>query len=339
MTVPSLLKRWNRLQSGYDSSAQAYTSLSMHLSDKMEKWLQEDVDAQANRHVPPSAMDIYDTDKGKAPSLATIQQQLMVEEIGDCSIRGQTSWISYGIRIQDMQLAIRYQLQSQGPQLTMEDAQIIENKWMCLQKLIDMFEYQADAFLFNHKLSENDLMSHLGDYSEYDHADDLDDSGVPGYSDAPHPTHYHDVYNSGESGTNAEDITILLPSSLGWEWCLSHGHETLAVKESKLRFAQATDSIHRIRLALGFKSALFRSQVRHAHMQKTKSWAWSAVHGVDAMVYAHAQNYSMARDAYIKVRDPSVNATELPPLQLTDLRVNTAILGAKQQGQWNRQLP
>ncbi|KAF8267462.1 hypothetical protein EI94DRAFT_1700962 [Lactarius quietus] len=263
----------------------------------------------------------------------------MVEEIGDCSICGQTLWISYGIRIQDMQLAIRYQLQSQGSQRTTEDAQIIENKQMCLQKLIDMFEYQADAFLFNHKLSENVLMSHLGDYSEYDHADDLDDSGVPGYLNALHLTHYHDVYNSGESGTNTEDITILLPSSLGWEWCLHHGHESLAVKESKLCYAQATDSIHRIRLALGFKSALFQSQVRHACTQKTKSWAWSAVHGVDVTVHAHAQNYSMARDAYINVWDPYGKATELPPLHLTDLCVNTAILGAKQQGQQNKQLP
>jgi hypothetical protein len=37
--------------------------------------------------------------------------------------------------------------------------------------------------------------------------------------------------------------------------------KSLAAKEAKLRHAQAGDSIHRIRLALGFKSALFRTQV------------------------------------------------------------------------------
>jgi hypothetical protein len=66
-------------------------------------------------------MDIYDTvqDKGvdlnldsictrfictyKAPSRATIQQELMVEEIGDHSVRGQTSWLSSGLKIQETQ--------------------------------------------------------------------------------------------------------------------------------------------------------------------------------------------------------------------------------------------
>jgi hypothetical protein len=44
-------------------------------------------------------------------------------------------------------LAIRYQLRSPGSRLTMEEAQILENKRNRLQKLIDMFERQADAYL------------------------------------------------------------------------------------------------------------------------------------------------------------------------------------------------
>jgi hypothetical protein len=39
----------------------------------------------------------------KAPSRAEIQQQLIVEESEDHSIRGQTSWISWGLKIQEMQ--------------------------------------------------------------------------------------------------------------------------------------------------------------------------------------------------------------------------------------------
>ncbi len=65
-------------------------------------------------------MDIYDTVKQKgvdtepgyyspgscifqAPSCAAIQQQLIVEESRDHSIRGQTTWISCGLKIQEMQ--------------------------------------------------------------------------------------------------------------------------------------------------------------------------------------------------------------------------------------------
>jgi hypothetical protein len=39
----------------------------------------------------------------QAPSCAAIQQELMQEEIGNTSIRGQTSWIACGLRIQEMQ--------------------------------------------------------------------------------------------------------------------------------------------------------------------------------------------------------------------------------------------
>jgi hypothetical protein len=47
----------------------------------------------------------------------------------------------------------------------------------------------------------------------------------------------------------------------------------------------------------------------------------------------------MARDAYLKVQDAFGDSPELPPLRLVDLRVNTAVLGAAQVGQRNKQLP
>jgi hypothetical protein len=39
----------------------------------------------------------------EAPSQADIQKELIAEETGDYSIRGQTSWISCGLKIQEMQ--------------------------------------------------------------------------------------------------------------------------------------------------------------------------------------------------------------------------------------------
>jgi hypothetical protein len=239
-------------------------------------------------------------------------------------------------------LAIRYQLRSQGSQLTIEEAQVLENKRNRLQKLIDMFGHQADSFLLNHRPTDDVPTLYMGDYAEYDHVDDMDDSGIPKPSHTAPSGHHHRPYPSdgdGMEGPSAEDIPLLLPSSLGWEWCASHGITSLAMKEAKLRYAQANDSIHRIRLALGFKSALFRTQVRGAQTQQTKTRAWTAIHSIETTVHEHARNYSMARDAYLKVQNPSRDSSELPRLQLTDLRVNTAILGASQTGQWNTQLP
>ncbi|KAH8995501.1 hypothetical protein EDB86DRAFT_2829415 [Lactarius hatsudake] len=318
--VPSLLKHWKHLGPGLDASSKAFESLSEHFKEKTQQWLKEDIAAQTDRGTDPSSMDIYDTVKQKAPSRAEIQLQLMVEEDGDHSICGETSWISCGLKIQEIQLAIRYQLWSHGMN-TIEESQIIENKRIHLQKLVDMFSHQADAFLLHHQPIDDAPIPSLGDYAEYDHVDDMDDSLAPRSK-----AQVSDI--SGMEGTNAEDIPILLPSTLGLDWCIQHGVQSLAIKEAKL-----------IRLALGFKSALFQTQVRSARTQKTKTRAWTAVQNVDTTVHEHAQNYGMARDAYIKVQQASDGSLELPPLHATDLRVKTTILGAAEVGQRNTQLP
>jgi hypothetical protein len=61
--------------------------------------------------------------------------------------------------------------------------------------------------------------------------------------------------------TNPEDFPIPLPSSAGWDWCVAHCHMSLAAKEAQLCVAQANQLIHNICLALGFKSAIFHTQV------------------------------------------------------------------------------
>ncbi|KAH9012335.1 hypothetical protein EDB85DRAFT_1877780 [Lactarius pseudohatsudake] len=140
-------------------------------------------------------------------------------------------------------------------------------------------------------------------------------------------------------GTNPEDFLVLLPSSLGWEWCVRHGIQSLAGKEVQLRHAQASESIHEIRLALGFKSALFRTQVRPANSQQTKTRAWNAVHSVDTNVREHARIYSMARDACQSLRKAIPIPQDLPKLRSKDLCVETLVLGSEQTGQRNKQRP
>ncbi|KAF8266186.1 hypothetical protein EI94DRAFT_1803438 [Lactarius quietus] len=92
--VPSLLKRWKCFGNGLEASSKAYKALSEHFQSKTAQWLQEDKQAQEDRQTMPSLMDIYDTVKQKAD----IQTQLIMEEEGDHSIHGQTSWILCGLK-------------------------------------------------------------------------------------------------------------------------------------------------------------------------------------------------------------------------------------------------
>ncbi|KAH9009792.1 hypothetical protein EDB85DRAFT_2162272 [Lactarius pseudohatsudake] len=296
--VPSLLKRWRRMETGIDLSAEILDNLNKRFKAKTKRWLKAEKHAQSKRHEDPTAMDIYDTVTSKAPSHAEIQQQLISEESGDITTHGQTSWIACGIKIQELQLAIRYQLRAHGPKITTEEAQVIENKRSHLQKLIDMFEHQADSFFLHEPLADNSPISPLGDYEEYDHVDDLGSSEDTDDDHSVHALHHptpQALDGSGMDGINPEEFPVLLPSSLGWEWSdlLIHSRQ---------------------RPALGMP-----------------------VHIVDTNVNEHAWIYSLARDAYRKIRQASSIVQDLPKLHSKDLRVATLVLGSQQTGQRNEQ--
>jgi hypothetical protein len=67
--------------------------------------------------------------------------------------------------------------------MSKEESQVIENKRSHLQRLIQMFEHQADSYLLQHRATDDDPISPLGDYSEFDHVDNLD------ISEATNPIH------------------------------------------------------------------------------------------------------------------------------------------------------
>ncbi|KAF8271907.1 hypothetical protein EI94DRAFT_1697902 [Lactarius quietus] len=244
----------------------------------------------------PSSMDIYDTVKQKAPSQADIQTQLIMEEEGDHSICGQTSWICVGSRFRKCTSEWWFSSHTGGATSDRK---------------------QADGFLLHHGLMDNMSIPSLADYAEYDHIDDIDYFRVTAII----------AHTSNPSGMMGLILRISPHSSL-----------LQLDGNAKLFYAQATDSIHAIRLALGFKSALFQTLVRDARTQQTKTRAWKAIQNVDTTVHQHAQNYRMVRDAYENIKNLSQTSPELTALAPTDLQVNTAILGAAQKGQQNKQL-
>ncbi|KAN0138606.1 hypothetical protein V8E53_003594 [Lactarius tabidus] len=328
--VPSLLARWKRLEAGMDLSAETFQALSERFQANTKRWLKAERKAQSKRSGDSSAMDIYDTATAKFPTGAQTQQRLISEESGDSATHGQTSWIPSGIRIQELQLAIKHKLCTHKTELSVDDVQIIENKRSRLQTLINFFENQADTFLVHTTLVDNPLISLLDDYDEFDHTYD------DGSSSSPHHSPMAQDGSNMDTGS-PEDIPITLPSSFGWKWCVSHNAKSLAVKEAQLRHAQANDAIHQIRLTLGFKSALFRTHVRPANTQQTKTRAWNAIHNVDTTLTEHARIYSMARDAYRNLCNATNTMVELPSLRKEDLCVATLVLGSETTGQCNKQ--
>ena len=72
-----------------------------------------------------------------------------------------------------------------------------------------MFSHQSDAFILNYaSMDDSNPIISLDDYSEYDWADDIDDSGVPKPTEPAHPRQHHRQYVTDGSGPNAEDISL-----------------------------------------------------------------------------------------------------------------------------------
>jgi hypothetical protein len=236
-------------------------------------------------------------------------------------------------------LAIRYHLRSQGSRITAHELQTIDNRRTRLQEQIDLFDRQVNLFLLHQRPIDTSDIPPLGNYDQYDHADDPDAAGKSKERpQSPSPNPISRVSDgSGMDIFSPEDHPIILPSSLGWDWCIKNGVKSLAVKEAQLRHAQANGAIHCIRLALGFKSALFRTQVRTAKTQQTKTRAWTAINGVDTTVHEHARIYGMARDAFRNIRKGYPDGAELQQLYPKDLQVATLVLGSDEVGQRNTQ--
>ena len=236
-------------------------------------------------------------------------------------------------------LALKYQLQCHKSKLTPEETQVVENRQSRLQTLIDKFEHQADSFILHYQSTEIPTILSIPDYDQYDNYGYMNDPPVVGAMQASqykHKSTARALDDSGMDHPDPEGLPILLPSTLGWKWCADHGLKHLAVKEAELRLAQADESIHKIHLALGFKSAIFRTQVRSAKSQQTKSRAWNNVKRVDATVHEYARIYSMACNAYMVIRPALPTGTDLPLLSPEDLHIATLVLGSEQKGQRNK---
>jgi hypothetical protein len=101
----------------------------------------------------------------------------------------------------------------------------------------------------------------------------------------------------GEVAIHPESQMLSLPSSLAPGEIDRLGLTGIAEQEGKLRRGQINDALEGLRLALGEKSLLFRTQVRKSRSQRTMTRAWKDVNKQDAVAQGHKRAYDHARKA------------------------------------------
>lgn len=146
---------------------------------------------------------------------------------------------------------------------------------------------------------------------------------------------------------HAEHVQIALPSNLGVEFCKTHELLHLVGMERELRRGQMNDALHRLRVAIGYKSMLYRTSVRKAKSQRQKLRSFDDVHLANAEVLANAETYAYCRTAVQKLfqNTPADQVqrqewmAKYQVLVKSDLSSNTALIEHDVRGASNLSLP
>jgi hypothetical protein len=142
-----------------------------------------------------------------------------------------------------------------------------------------------------------------------------------------------------DSHIDVEHISLYLPSYLGRSWCNTNAAEDLANAELCLWEGQLNNSLHHIRIALGYKSYLFRNNMHLARMQRLKTRTWAEVHAVKSTVQHHARVYNCTQQSMLYLSADASLLDWYKVLECHDLKIDTTVIAPNVCGQQNISLP
>ncbi|KAA1478357.1 hypothetical protein DENSPDRAFT_854906 [Dentipellis sp. KUC8613] len=327
--VPSLGKRYAAAVKGRESSNEDYRRFCEGSSTaQLEKWKSIEVKAQKTRSANPAAMDVYDIQVLKAPGRAAIQQDLVENEVKDGLIRGTTSWISQGVKLQEQQLALATHVRKLGNKISSDDANKLEDRRKVLQGRIDTYEKQAPEYMRGSLDVADDSVVVQNNDANDPQWDDMDDVALqPAPLVAP------------STAVPPERLSLTLPSTVGPRLREGRTYTTLRSCEIKLREGQMNDHLHELRLALAQKSCVYRLHVRHSKSQATVTRAWNKVSAVDHVIQQHARVYGVARKALVTLNAPEELLKTYQELRQDQLQAQTYVIDPRIIGQRNLSLP
>jgi hypothetical protein len=185
---------------------------------------------------------------------------------------------------------------------TVEKAELLERRRRLTVRMTG-FERKGNAFL---KLDDNVrwLTEVDGESMEEDeiyYSDDTDADDLP--------------------ETMPETKGLALPSSLAPGEIERLGLADLARQEATLRRGQINDALEGLRMALGEKSLLFRTDIRNSKSQRTSLKAWDNVNKQDAVARRHKRAYDRARKALIRLDIDRDYLSTLHNITVSDMKM------------------
>jgi hypothetical protein len=222
-------------------------------------------------------------------------------------------------------LRLRAYVRTIGNRPTLDEQVQLQQRRDRLRDQLDAFHHSADTFL-DAPVEGSEEPAQIAETPAVVHnipADDDDDWDVD-----PNGNPFRPV-DSGAyppAGDQPESMAVMLPSSLGTQWCQEEANKPIVDQEISLRKGQANDALHQIRIALAHKSFLFRTSIRNANSQQKKTRAWQSINSTESSVRHHAAVYSKARKALLSLAAPEAVMDRYKVLRQSDLGVSTAVI-------------
>ena len=256
---------------------------------------------------------------------------------------GAAAWISDGLNITELQfvqislytafsssyIIHRIELSQEFKKLrsktSAEIREAFDNKREKLQQQIDTFREKSGVYLGSTKMPNGAM----------DTSDDHEWSDVEDEEYGPEEPPIVD-----RDAVPPECQIIPLPSSFGSDACrgaLKH----LALIELDLRIGQVNDILRFLRNAIGQKSFLYRTNVRHSsgnsgYRKTTRSYA--EVQTLELTITQAAKVYSSIRQAMEALGAGKAVLEKFQKLQKSDLKASTAIMDPNARGERDKTL-
>ncbi|KAG2003780.1 hypothetical protein CC2G_004358 [Coprinopsis cinerea AmutBmut pab1-1] len=330
--VPTTCKHWLNARVQLADAREAFELLNETATpEQRTRWQHQLDDAQRNRVNDVSSMDVLHPKINKPPTMAKVRTSLMEKEKELGSGIGITSWIAFGIKIQESQMRLKSFIRTLPKDKTDQQELEVSKRREQIYTDINTF-YETASSLF----PESDLATLKLDESPWNAVDLDDDLDTDDERDDKNPFSL--------SQNQIEDVKIPLPSSTSVQSATTNLFAFQALrqareKELKLRIAQADDALEGVREEIGHKSYLYRSNIRLAEGKKQKTRGYAAVRSVNRSLRDYIRSYNQARWAMHRLGADDSLKLRYRTIKPEDTRAVTAIYKPNARGQRNKPLP
>lgn len=129
-----------------------------------------------------------------------------------------------------------------------------------------------------------------------------------------------------------ETFNIAMPSILGLPACQARNLDALVQAEIQLRVGQCNDALQVIRLFIGRKAFIFKTDVRSAATMAMKTRSYRKIQNLDSTLRHHAQLYHRSRAALGALAASPAILSRFKDLKPEDLKAKTTFIDSSVKG-------